>query len=73
MGDPKFWITDPYCASRGGEIVARNFKTAENAQRWLEKRIAEDPDSYVGCFVEQMPAPAPSPSTTRDQQEKQHD
>jgi hypothetical protein len=47
-----FIISDPFCATKGGDIVARGFKTAVNAQKWLDKKIAADPDGYAGCYVE---------------------
>lgn len=55
MTEQKFMVTDPHCATRGGEIVARNFKTADNAKRWLDRKALADPDGYAGCIVEPMP------------------
>ena len=57
MAEQKFMVTDPHCATHGGEIVAKNFKTAANAQRWLDKKKAADHDGYDGCLIEPMPAP----------------
>lgn len=69
MAEQKFMVTDPHSATRGGEIVARHFKTAANAQRWLDKKKVADPDGYDGCLVEPMPLPTAGVDVPREGQQ----
>lgn len=49
---PGTWVVwDPYVAARYVSIVARNFKSKEAAQKWLDKHQAANDDGYAGCFV----------------------
>ena len=44
-------VFDPHCGTRGAEVVARNFKSKESADLWLEKKVSADEGGYVGCIV----------------------
>lgn len=46
-----FVIYDPFCASRGSNVVHRGFKSKEAADKRLSALLKSDYDGYAGCVV----------------------
>ena len=44
-----FVIYDPFCASRGSNVVHRGFKSKEAADKRLSALLKSDYDGYAGC------------------------
>ena len=51
MTKPRWHVYDPFSATAGVYVVAKNFHTRLAAEVWLKKHAAANPDGFNGCYV----------------------